>query len=64
MKSSCEIGDLPSRLRYLARDFLVDRTDDWFLVDINPNGQYGFIPALRDPITHAIADELEGNTPA
>ncbi|TDC75434.1 ATP-grasp ribosomal peptide maturase [Streptomyces hainanensis] len=51
------------RLRYLACDFLVNRDNDWFLVDINPNGQYGFVPALREPITHAIADELEGNTP-
>ncbi|SFC44814.1 ATP-grasp ribosomal peptide maturase [Streptomyces aidingensis] len=51
-------------LRYLACDFLVNQNNDWFLVDINPGGQYGFIPDLRDPITHAIADELEGKTTA
>jgi ATP-grasp ribosomal peptide maturase len=49
-------------LRYLATDFLVNKDNDWHLVDVNPNGQFGFIPDLCEPITSAIADELEGTT--
>ncbi|TDC23224.1 hypothetical protein E1265_13470 [Streptomyces sp. 8K308] len=47
-------------LRYAAMDFLVDQDGDWYLVDLNPNGQYGFIPDIREPITQALADLLEG----
>jgi hypothetical protein len=50
-------------LSYVAVDFLVDRQDRWHLVDVNPNGQWAYIPQLRGPITQALADELEGNTP-
>ncbi|MBW1601632.1 ATP-grasp ribosomal peptide maturase [Streptomyces sp. JJ66] len=46
-------------LRYVALDFLVSGDDRWYLVDVNPNGQWGFIPALRAPITQALADLLE-----
>jgi ATP-grasp ribosomal peptide maturase len=46
-------------LRYVAIDFLVDRQGgNWHLIDVNPNGQYGFIPELRDPITAALANLL------
>ncbi|MFE2185689.1 hypothetical protein [Streptomyces sp. NPDC059455] len=31
----------------------------WYLIDVNPNGQWGFIPDLRTPITRALADLLE-----
>ncbi|WP_159029950.1 hypothetical protein [Streptomyces marincola] len=48
-------------LHYLACDVLVDQDGEWFLVDINPNGQWGFVPELRVPITRALADLLEGN---
>jgi ATP-grasp ribosomal peptide maturase len=52
------------RLSYAACDFLVSEEDGrWYLVDVNPNGQWGFIPELRAPITHALADLLEGKTP-
>lgn len=47
-------------LRYVALDFLVDHNGRWYLVDVNPSGQWAFIPDLREPITHAIADALEG----
>ncbi|MDH6579523.1 ATP-grasp ribosomal peptide maturase [Kitasatospora sp. MAP5-34] len=47
-------------LRYAAMDFLVDYKGTWHLIDLNPNGQFGFIPDLRGPITHALADLLEG----
>ncbi|MEU2605024.1 ATP-grasp ribosomal peptide maturase [Streptomyces albus] len=46
-------------LRYAALDFLVGHAGLWHLCDINPAGQYGWIEALRAPITRAIADELE-----
>lgn len=47
-------------LHYAALDFLVDRSGEWHLIDVNPNGQWAFIPELRTPITHALADLLEG----
>ncbi|MGW7578274.1 ATP-grasp ribosomal peptide maturase [Streptomyces sp. NPDC054765] len=52
------------QLRYAACDFLVNQDDGrWYLVDVNPNGQWGFIPELRSPITHALADLLGGKRP-
>lgn len=51
-------------LRYAACDFLVSQDDGrWYLVDVNPNGQFGFIPELRTPIARALADLLEGKRP-
>jgi hypothetical protein len=51
-------------LRYCALDFLVGQDDrTWHLVDVNSNGQFGFIPDLRAPITNALADLLEGKCP-
>lgn len=49
-------------LRYAALDFLVSHDDDWYLVDLNPNGQFGFVPQLLRPIAHALADVLEGES--
>jgi ATP-grasp ribosomal peptide maturase len=49
-------------LRYCALDFLVSHDGRWHLVDINPTGQFGFIPELQAPITTALADVLEGKT--
>ncbi|BBB00557.1 hypothetical protein RVR_10556 [Actinacidiphila reveromycinica] len=46
-------------LSYAAMDFLVSPDGTWTLVDLNPNGQWAYIPALRTPITHALADLLE-----
>ncbi|MEV5770143.1 ATP-grasp ribosomal peptide maturase [Streptomyces antimycoticus] len=50
-------------LRYVALDFLVDPQGRWYLIDVNPNGQWGFIPELRTPITQALADLLERPNP-
>ncbi|MCC3768179.1 ATP-grasp ribosomal peptide maturase [Streptomyces sp. UNOC14_S4] len=51
-------------LRYVALDFLVGQgAHRWYLVDVNPGGQYGFVPELCDPITRALADVLEGKAP-
>ncbi|MEU1792501.1 ATP-grasp ribosomal peptide maturase [Streptomyces sparsogenes] len=49
-------------LRYVALDFLVNAGGHWYLIDVNPNGQWGFVPDLRAPITHALADLLERPT--
>lgn len=49
-------------LRYVAMDFLVDQEGVWHVIDINPNGQYGFIPQVRGPVTRAIADVLQGES--
>ncbi|MGV9854368.1 ATP-grasp ribosomal peptide maturase [Streptomyces sp. NPDC003442] len=46
-------------LQYVALDFLVNPQGRWYLIDVNPNGQWGFIPDLRTPITRALADLLE-----
>ncbi|MBO3674783.1 ATP-grasp ribosomal peptide maturase [Streptomyces sp. NEAU-YJ-81] len=46
-------------LQYVALDFLVNPQGHWYLIDVNPNGQWGFIPDLRTPITRALADLLE-----
>ncbi|MFI5755547.1 ATP-grasp ribosomal peptide maturase [Streptomyces sp. NPDC051569] len=47
------------KLHYAAMDFLVSQAGDWYLIDLNPNGQWAFIPELRTPITRALADLLE-----
>jgi len=46
-------------LRYGALDFVVDSDSRWWFMEINPNGQWAFVPDLRAPITQAIADELQ-----
>ncbi|MBA6437475.1 ATP-grasp ribosomal peptide maturase [Streptomyces sp. GMR22] len=46
-------------LQYVALDFLVNPQGRWYLIDVNPNGQWGFIPDPRTPITRALADLLE-----
>ncbi|CDR05898.1 RimK domain protein ATP-grasp [Streptomyces iranensis] len=46
-------------LRYAALDFLVNPQGRWHLIEVNPNGQWGFVPDLRAPITRALADLLE-----
>ncbi|MER6914865.1 ATP-grasp ribosomal peptide maturase [Streptomyces sp. NPDC000594] len=48
--------------RYVAMDFLVDVDGRWYAVDVNPGGQYGFVPHLRDPVTRALADALQGES--
>ncbi|MEU7181035.1 MULTISPECIES: ATP-grasp ribosomal peptide maturase [Streptomyces] len=47
-------------LHYAAIDFLVSQDGEWYLIDVNPTGQWAFIPELRTPITRALADLLEG----
>ncbi|MFJ7997636.1 ATP-grasp ribosomal peptide maturase [Streptomyces sp. NPDC096310] len=47
-------------LHYAALDFLVSESGEWHLIDVNPNGQWAFVPELRTPITQALADLLEG----
>ncbi|WP_329568609.1 hypothetical protein [Kitasatospora sp. NBC_01266] len=47
-------------LRFAALDFLVDPHERWHFVDLNPNGQFGFVLELRAPITRALADLLQG----
>lgn len=49
------------RLTFAALDFRVD-PDGWVFIEANPNGQWAFIPQLRDPIAAAIADFLEASS--
>ncbi|WP_369183539.1 ATP-grasp ribosomal peptide maturase [Streptomyces sp. Y1] len=52
-------------LPYGAFDFVVSPSGDWTFLEVNPNGQYGFIEqATGLPITAAICDYLEGAGPA
>jgi ATP-grasp ribosomal peptide maturase len=44
-------------LTFAALDFRVG--SDWVFLEANPNGQWAFIPPLRDPIARALADILE-----
>ncbi|MER7751499.1 hypothetical protein [Kitasatospora sp. NPDC097643] len=48
-------------LPYGAFDFVVSPSGEWTFLEVNPNGQYGFIEqATGLPITAAICDYLEG----
>ncbi|WP_405360835.1 ATP-grasp ribosomal peptide maturase [Kitasatospora sp. NBC_00085] len=48
-------------LPYGAFDFVVTPSGDWTFLEVNPNGQYGFIEqATGLPITAAICDYLQG----
>ncbi|MFJ2805673.1 ATP-grasp ribosomal peptide maturase [Kitasatospora sp. NPDC087271] len=50
-------------LPYGAFDFVVSPSGEWTFLEVNPNGQYGFIEqATGLPITAAICDYLEGST--
>jgi ATP-grasp ribosomal peptide maturase len=46
------------RLTFAALDFRIG-IDGWVFLEANPNGQWAFVPELRDPIARAIADSLE-----
>lgn len=47
-------------LRFAAMDFVVTPAGDWVFVDLNPNGQWGWIEHETGlPICAAIADALE-----
>lgn len=51
-------------LAYGTLDFIVDPEECWYFLEVNPNGQWGWIElATGLPIAHAIADLLEGWTP-
>lgn len=48
-------------LRFAAIDFIVDPDGQWWLLDVNPNGQWAWIEtATAMPIAAALADALEG----
>ncbi|MFB8167231.1 ATP-grasp ribosomal peptide maturase [Kitasatospora purpeofusca] len=48
-------------LPYGAFDFVVTPSGEWVFLEVNPNGQYGFVEqATGLPITAAICDYLEG----
>ena len=48
-------------LTFAALDFRVGPTG-WVFIEANPNGQWAFVPQLRDPIAQAIADILENSS--
>ena len=45
-------------LLYGALDFIVTPSDEWILIDLNPNGQWAWIKPTRHLVTAAIADLL------
>ncbi|MFE3875271.1 ATP-dependent carboxylate-amine ligase [Kitasatospora sp. NPDC059146] len=52
-------------LPYGAFDFVVSPSGEWTFLEVNPNGQYGFIEQETGlPITAAICDYLEGSDEA
>lgn len=49
-------------LSFAAADFVVTADDEHYFVDLNPNGQWGWIQeATGLPIAAAIAAELAGD---
>jgi hypothetical protein len=47
---------------YSSQDWLVDAQGRWHFLDLNPAGQWLFLPdEVADPVTHAIADWLVNN---
>lgn len=50
-------------LRFGALDFAVTEAGDWMFFEINPAGQWAWIPELREPITTALADLLMEGRP-
>jgi glutathione synthase/RimK-type ligase-like ATP-grasp enzyme len=48
-------------LVYAAFDFAIDATDQWFFLEANTAGQYGFLESNTDaPISASLADLLAG----
>ena len=47
------------RLTFAALDFRIVPGRGWIFLEANPNGQWAFIPQLRDLIAEAITDFLE-----
>jgi glutathione synthase/RimK-type ligase-like ATP-grasp enzyme len=45
-------------LRFSSMDLLVDRQDRWWFVDLNPSGQWCWIPDLNDQVAAALAEAL------
>jgi D-alanine-D-alanine ligase-like ATP-grasp enzyme len=44
-------------LAYGALDFIVDPDEHWHFLEVNPNGQWGWIELATDlPIAHTITD--------
>lgn len=68
---SYEVLDVPPRIGEACRqmlemlglvfgafDFRISG-EDWLLLELNPNGQWAFVPPLLDPIAGALADLLD-----
>jgi D-alanine-D-alanine ligase-like ATP-grasp enzyme len=50
-------------LAYAALDFVITPSGEWFMLELNPAGQYGFIEhATHAPLTAQLADLLTGAT--
>ncbi|WP_418057444.1 hypothetical protein [Pimelobacter simplex] len=50
-----------ARLGYSAQDWIEDTDGDWWFVDLNPAGQWLFLPnEVAAPVTEAIARHLDG----
>jgi hypothetical protein len=45
-------------LRFSSMDLLVDREDRWWFIDLNPSGQWCWIPNLQDQVAAALANAL------
>lgn len=50
-------------VRYSAQDWICDANDDWWFIDLNPAGQWLFLPEpVAEPVTQAIAAFLQERT--
>lgn len=51
-------------LRFASMDLLVDHDGDWWFIDLNPSGQWCWIPEIENPVAASLATALtEGRIP-
>jgi hypothetical protein len=46
------------RLRFGSMDLLADRQDRWWFIDLNPSGQWCWIPTTENLVAAALAEAL------
>jgi glutathione synthase/RimK-type ligase-like ATP-grasp enzyme len=50
-------------LRFSSMDLLVDRQDRWWFIDLNPSGQWCWIPTMENLVAAALAEALAKGPP-
>jgi glutathione synthase/RimK-type ligase-like ATP-grasp enzyme len=50
-------------LRFSSMDLLVDQQDQWWFIDLNPSGQWCWIPTMENMVAAALAEALAKGPP-